>query len=199
MQSRLNAAALIVCALSFSITVAHAKPLRHTQKEFTQSSCDNNGRCSGMAALSPEPVDRRQSRRHKSRHHDAPVRAYLATVNTAAGIPITCHPSACSKFQALIAALVAQGNKPRFITCYARGHKSGSNHAWGGACDIDQTGWGRTSGFMYRAGAAIRAAGLYDGCSFRDCGHVEAMRGLHNHPPNIYAAVAKFKEEQESR
>ena len=121
----------------------------------------------------------------------------LVTVNTAAGIKITVHPAFAHKFQALIASLVAQGHKPRFITCYARGHVSGSNHHWGGACDIDQTAWNRTSGFMYHAGNAIRSAGLYDGCSFRDCGHVEAMRGTHNSPPNLYASMETFKTRQQ--
>lgn len=120
----------------------------------------------------------------------------LVTVSTAAGIKITVHPAFADKFQSFISDLVRQGHKPRFITCYARGHVPGSNHHWGGACDIDQTGWNRTSGFMYHAGAAIRANGLHDGCSFRDCGHVEAMRGTHNRPPNLYAAVEKFKQQQ---
>jgi hypothetical protein len=35
-------------------------------------------------------------------------------------------------------------------------------------------------------------AGLYNGCSFRDCGHVEAVRGTHNRAPNLYAAMEKF-------
>lgn len=122
----------------------------------------------------------------------------LITIDTAANIKITVHPYYADKFRSFIAELVAQGHKPRFITCYARGHKSGSNHAWGGACDIDQTGWGRTSSFMYHAKSTIHSAGLYDGCSFGDCGHVEAMRGLHNRPPNIYAAVAKFKSERDN-
>jgi hypothetical protein len=42
----------------------------------------------------------------------------------------------------------------------------------------------------------IKQAGLYDGCSFRDCGHIEAVRGTHNRAPNLYAAIEKFKTEQ---
>jgi hypothetical protein len=42
----------------------------------------------------------------------------------------------------------------------------------------------------------VKQAGLYSGCAFRDCGHVEAVRGLHNRAPNLYAAIEKFKSEQ---
>ena len=117
-------------------------------------------------------------------------------VPTAANIDITIHASAATKVQGLIGSLVAQGHRPKFITCFARGHKPGSNHGIGMACDIDQTAWNRTSGYMYRAGAAIRSAGLYDGCSFGDCGHIEAVRGLHNKAPNLYASMEKFKTAQ---
>lgn len=131
----------------------------------------------------------------RPRHHRAVTSAVpgLVTVDTAAGLKITVNAYYADKFKALIADLVAQGHKPRFITCYARGHKSGSNHAWGGACDIDQTAWGKTSAFMYRADATIARHGLYSGSAFRDWGHVEAKRGLHNFPPNLYAAVERFK------
>jgi len=141
-------------------------------------------------------ADARHHRHHARNNvaHDANGnRAGLVTVNTAADLKITVHPAFAAKFQAFISELVAQGHKPRFITCYARGHKPGSNHAWGGACDVDQTSWGRTSGFMYHAHATIRSAGLFDGCDFGDCGHVEVMKGLHNHPPAFYAATAQFK------
>lgn len=121
----------------------------------------------------------------------------LVTVDTAAGIKITVNAYYADKFKALIADLVSQGHKPRFITCYARGHKSGSNHGWGGACDIDQTSWGKTSAFMYHADATIERHGLYSGSAFRDWGHVEAKRGLHNSPPNLYAVVEKFKSERQ--
>ena len=146
------------------------------------------------ALLASVSIADAKHRHHHARAHITDANGNLVTVQTAAGIPIKVHPAFASKFQSLIATLVAEGHKPRFITCYARGHKSGSNHAWGGACDIDQTGWGRTSAFMYHAGSAIKSAGLYDGCSFRDCGHVEAMRGLHNTPPNLYQAVATYKD-----
>src|SRR5262245_27140088 len=84
----------------------------------------------------------------------------------------------------------------RINKCYSRGgHVSGSNHYIGAACD-NQTGWNKAPGYMYHVGDLIRQAGLYDGCRFGDCGHVAAVRGTHNRPPNLYAAIEKFKSEQ---
>jgi hypothetical protein len=37
----------------------------------------------------------------------------------------------------------------------------------------------------------VKKAGLYNGCSFHDCGHVEAILGTHNRAPNLYAAMEK--------
>src|SRR5262249_20469064 len=71
----------------------------------------------------------------------------------------------------------------------------GSNHYIGAACDI-QTGWNRGPEFVYHMSDIVKQAGLYDGCTFRDCGHVEALRGTHNRAPNLYAAMEKFKSEQ---
>ena len=50
--------------------------------------------------------------------------------------------------------------------------------------------------FVYHMGDIVKKAGLYNGCSFHDCGHVEAIRGTHNRAPNLYAAMEKFKAEQ---
>jgi hypothetical protein len=101
----------------------------------------------------------------------------LVTVQTAAGIPITVSSEIAGRMQALIADLVSAGYRPRHIGCYAgHGHIPGSRHHSGNACDFDQTGWNRTSGFMYHAGAIIARHGLRDGCTFRgrrDCGHVD--------------------------
>jgi len=46
--------------------------------------------------------------------------------------------------------------------------------------------------FVYHMNDIVVQAGLYNGCSFRDCGHVEAVRGTHNRAPNLYAAMEKF-------
>lgn len=110
-------------------------------------------------------------------------------VQTAYGISICVDPTHASKFVAFFASLKARGCEVKEIVCQAYGHAPGSNHIGGGACDVDQRSRNRTSACMYHASDLIRAAGLYDGCSFRDCGHVEAMRGLgHYGTTQTYAA-----------
>lgn len=98
----------------------------------------------------------------------------IVTVQTAVGLPITVASGLAGRFQALIADFAAQGYRPRHIGCFARGgHVRNSRHYAGAACDFDQSGWGRTAGFMYHAHAIIVAHGFRDGCDFRDCGHVD--------------------------
>jgi hypothetical protein len=123
----------------------------------------------------------------------------MVTVRTAYGFDITVHPAYASKFQKFFALLKERGYKvPANITrCWGpQGtHVAGSNHYIGAACDI-QTGWNRGPEFVYHMNDIVKQAGLYNGCSFRDCGHVEAVRGTHNLAPNLYAALEKFKSEQ---
>lgn len=124
----------------------------------------------------------------------------MVKVKTVQGLYLTVHPAYAHKFLRLFEILDQNGvNVPKgMVGCYARGHHvSGSNHYIGAACDI-QTGWNRTIPAMYHAGKWIKQAGLYDGCDFGDCGHVEAIKGTHNARklPNIYAALAKFKADE---
>ena len=133
------------------------------------------------------------------------TRGGMVRVTTAYGFPITVHPAYAAKFQRFFLLLKESGHKmpDRLVRvfnaglgCFARGgHVSGSNHYIGAACDI-QWGWNQAPSFMYHVGNLIRQAGLYDGCSFRDCGHVEAVRGTHNRAPNLYASIEKFKAAQ---
>ncbi|MGA9515875.1 MAG: hypothetical protein WBV51_20260 [Pseudolabrys sp.] len=120
----------------------------------------------------------------------------MVTVQTAYGFKITAHPAYASKFQKFFALLKERGYKvPAHMTkCWAPHgtHVAGSNHYIGAACDI-QTGWNRGPEFVYHMDEIVKKAGLYSGCTFRDCGHVEAVRGTHN---NFYAAMEKFKSEQ---
>lgn len=110
-------------------------------------------------------------------------------VDTAYGISICVDPTYASKFQSFFSALKESGCAVKEIGCQAYGHVRGSNHIGGGACDVDQRRKNVTSACMRNAGSLIRAAGLYDGCSFGDCGHVEAMRGLgHYGDTRTYAA-----------
>lgn len=100
--------------------------------------------------------------------------AGMVTVPTAAGISITVNPSFAPNITAFIADIVAQGYKPRHIGCFATGgHVANSRHYAGAACDLDQTGWGRTAAFMHHVSALAARHGLRDGCSFGDCGHID--------------------------
>ncbi len=122
----------------------------------------------------------------------------MIKVKTVQGFYLTVHPAYAHKFLRLF-EILAQNNiniPKEMVGCYSRrGHKPGSNHYIGAACDI-QTAWNKTIPEMYHAGKWIKQAGLYDGCSFGDCGHVEAVRGLRNKAPNLYASLQKFKADQ---
>jgi tetratricopeptide (TPR) repeat protein len=122
------------------------------------------------------PAQARHHHHHSNHKHraDAPYSGSgLVTVKTAVGA-ITVARHLAQRFQALIADLVAHGYRPRSVGCYATsGHVKNSRHYHGAACDIDQTGWGRTAPFMYHAGAIIRKHGFRDGCDFTDCGHID--------------------------
>ncbi len=111
----------------------------------------------------------------------------LVTVSTAAG-PITVASHLAGRFQALIADFVAAGYKPHSIGCAAHGgHVPNSRHYQGAACDFDQRGWGKTTGFMHQAHAIIARHGFRDGCSFGDCGHVDDGQSGHSGHSRRYA------------
>jgi hypothetical protein len=146
---------------------------------------DNNGRVVCHSSPAVPSGDRIARRRH---HPEPPVRRRLVDPNgspivrvtTAAGIEISVAASFAPKMQAFIADLVASGYKPRRIHCHARsGHVHGSLHYRGEACDFDQTGWNKTARAMYRVRAIAARHGLRDGCSFRDCGHIDSGGPLH--------------------
>ena len=163
------------------------------------ATCDNDGRCTTLK-VTASPSNHIGTSRRKSLHTvDANGNRSMVTVRTAYGFEITVHPAYASKFQKFFALLKERGYKvPANITrCWApRGtHVAGSNHYIGAACDI-QTGWNRGPELVYHMDEIVKQAGLYSGCAFRDCGHVEAVRGTHNTAPNLYAALEKFKSEQ---
>lgn len=129
------------------------------------------------------PADAKHHRHHKrhvARHTTGLPHGSLVTVPTAAGIRITVAASVAPRFQGFISDIVAAGYRPRHIGCYASGgHVPNSRHYAGAACDFDQSGWGRTASFMYHVRAIASAHGLRDGCSFRDCGHIDDGLNLH--------------------
>ena len=145
--------------------------------------CDNDGRCIEQRVTQAgvqqhravARLDVRHSRRHRAAHGTPQG---LITVSTAAGIDITVAPSFAPRIQGFIGDLVARGYRPSRIGCYstARSHVRNSNHFWGGACDFNQRGWGKTDRPMYRVADIARKWGLRDGCTFRDCGHIDMPR-----------------------
>jgi hypothetical protein len=183
-----------IAALSVLIVFSAEAGQLHQQNNVSPS-CDNDGHCATnvTASTSSKPSVR------KPQHGDADGNTMMVTVQTAYGFNITVNPAYASKFQKFFALLKERGYKvPANITkCWApRGtHVAGSNHYIGAACDI-QTGWNRGPEFVYHMSDFVEQAGLYNGCSFHDCGHVEAVRGTHNRAPNLYAAMEKFKSEQ---
>jgi len=119
----------------------------------------------------------------------------LVHVQTAAG-PITVASDVAGKFKGLIAALVAKGFKGG-VHCYASGgHVTHSLHYSGHACDFAQGGRNKTVSVMYHAGDLIRSAGLRDGCSFHDCGHVDTgLAVASRHHERRYTAYAARRHE----
>jgi hypothetical protein len=161
-------------------------------------SCDNDGHCTifDVNPSSSRKTPTLGKHRASERNHglDANGNGMMVSVETAYGFKITVHPAYASKFLKLFVLLKGRGYKvPGNITkCWTRWLQP---LYWGAACDI-QTGWNRGPAFVYHMSDIIKQAGLYDGCSFRDCGHIEAVRGTHNRAPNLYAAIEKFKTEQ---
>lgn len=122
------------------------------------------------------------------RHYAKAAPRGLVTVDTAAGIPITVSQRVAPKMQGFIRALVARGYHPHTITCFARGgHAPRSLHYRGEACDFDQGGRGRTASTMYHITLLATQFGLRDGCTFRDCGHIDAGPPLASHHYHRYA------------
>ena len=195
-----------LAAVSVLIALPAEAGQRHRQN-IVSPSCDNGARCTTLNVAAPTsnkaPSLRGRhigtSERKPRRVVDANGNSMMVTVRTAYGFNITVHPAYASKFQKFFALLKDRGYKvpANIVKCWApRGtHVGGSNHYIGAACDI-QTGWNRGPEFVYHMGDVVKQAGLYNGCSFHDCGHVEAIPGTHNRAPNFYAAMEKFKSEQ---
>jgi len=196
-----------VAALAAPIVLITLSAAAGPRQDNVSLSCNNDGRCTTLNVAAPasgkasgsHARNPATSARKPRRAVDANGNVTMVTVQTAYGFNITVHPGYAIKFQKFFALLKERGYKvPANITrCWAPGgtHVAGSNHYIGAACDI-QTGWNRGPEFVYHMGDIVKEAGLYNGCSFHDCGHVEAVRGTHNRAPNLYAAMEKFKSEQ---
>lgn len=122
----------------------------------------------------------------------------LIKVNTAAGISIKVSPAFAPKIQAVISDLVARGIKPKTIHCHATyGHVRGSRHYSGNACDFDfyKGCMGCSEKWTRKVGDIIAAHGLRDGCSFRDCGHIDdgAQLARRSYPRGEQQLAARTK------
>lgn len=169
---RKSALVTSVALLAASTLVASAHATHHHRRHVAHHS----------ATPSPAPASwfgdaaARDSRAREERDY---VGGGIVTVRTALGIPITVASSAASSFEGFFRDLAAAGYRPRQIHCLAHGgHVANSNHYWGGACDVDQSGRNRTDGFMYHVASIAARWGLRDGCSFGDCGHVDVPRNV---------------------
>lgn len=165
-------------ALALTLAVAASSAEARTRHINEISSFDRHALDGGgyvVAAVDPVKAKRTKGKRQKRDHVPTKFAAGMVTVPTAAGINITVAPSFAPKITGFIADLVARGYQPRRIHCYATGgHVRGSFHYRGEACDFEQRGWGKTAGPMYRVADLAAKHGLRDGCTFRDCGHIDA-------------------------
>jgi hypothetical protein len=200
-----SAGVRLIAFAAVGLLIAGSAGAGGQERSNTAPSCDNDGHCTTSSATPSSSMKtpifpaHRKSESHPDRVRDANGNSAVVSVETAYGFKITVHPAYASKFLKLFSLLKDHGyNVPGNITkCWSpRGTRvAGSNHYIGAACDI-QTGWNRGPDFVYHISNIIKQAGLYDGCSFRDCGHIEAVRGTHNKAPPLYAAIEKFKTEQ---
>jgi hypothetical protein len=106
---------------------------------------------------------------------------------TAAGIVAVSADNA-NRLVGAIDALVEAGFRgPVHCAAPYGTHVRNSLHHTGDACDMAQTGWGRSSAhIMYHASMILARFGVNDGCSFGDCGHIsvgsrEAHVGRYRH------------------
>lgn len=132
-------------------------------------------------------ADKRAGRqvRQAARQHYAPATGGtpggLVRVATAAG-PIEVNSGIADRMVGFIAEVWARGFRGA-VHCYAPvGHVYMSTHHSGGGCDFAQRARGRTHSVMYRVADVAARWGLRDGCSFRDCGHVDGG-SAYNAPP----------------
>src|SRR5215467_15751059 len=124
----------VVALVVLSVLVALPVEAAQRRQNSVSPSCDNDGRCTTLNAISSASSKTSSLRTHRSSHQavDANGNGIMVTVQTAYGFNITVHPAYASKFQKFYALLKEHGYKvdPRINKCYApRGtHVPGSNH-----------------------------------------------------------------------
>jgi hypothetical protein len=176
MQRSLIAAALVFASFLASAGAAAANP-RTGVTEF----CGDRYCSSGAPAATYSRGQPSRSVRgdHSSKRESCPY----STVQTAAG-PICINPEIASAMVGFISDVVDRGFKGR-VNCYStsRSHVARSLHKTAHACDFAQRGWNKTHRVMYRVTDLAARHSLRDGCTFRDCGHIDngpaVTRGHH--------------------
>ncbi|MGD9766597.1 MAG: hypothetical protein AB7U62_03055 [Pseudolabrys sp.] len=175
----------IAVALALAGVVALVTPAvarrAHVASIDAAMTCNNDGRCIYAAPANVRAL--KTLRRHGARHHDhrethAASQRGLVTIHTAAG-PVTVAPDFAPKISGFIGDVVARGFSGR-VKCFSlsKSHVPGSLHFSGNACDFAQRGWNKTVAVMYRVRDLAAKWGLRDGCSFRDCGHIDSGQAI---------------------
>lgn len=160
---------ILATVIALSMSAAHASPIE----------CGRFG-CSDWSRHAAPVV----SKRHHARHHAAHdangniADSRYCHPETAAGrITIACDLA--PKMVGFINDVVARGFRgPVHCLSYSKSHVAHSLHFRGEACDFAQRGWGRTVPVMRRVADLAAKWGLRDGCTFRDCGHVDSGRSI---------------------
>ena len=176
---------MIAASLALAGVVAFASPAEARRVRVASIDaamvCNNDGRCVYSVPVNIRAL--KASKRRAGQHYDhhetsAASRRGLITVHTAAG-PVTVHPAFAPKISGFIGDVVARGFAGR-VKCFSlsKSHVPGSLHFSGNACDFAQRGWNRTVAVMYRVRDLAAKWGLRDGCSFRDCGHIDSGQAL---------------------
>jgi hypothetical protein len=113
---------------------------------------------------------------------------------------IAVNSKHADNFVGAINALYDAGYRGPLNCAAAGGHVAGSKHYSGDACDL-QYGHNRAPKIMYHARTILAKFGLYDGCNFRDCGHIQYGVGLNtryasHHVKHRYAAARQQPQYQ---
>jgi hypothetical protein len=139
---------------------------------------------------------------HGTHHHAGGGGLYVCSgcvvKETKAG-PVAVSASDGNKLVEAINALWDEGFRGPVHCAAPNGtHVRHSLHHTGRACDMAQTGWGRSAAkIMYHASAILARFGVNDGCTFRDCGHISVgvqEAGLHHrhYAKRYHARYAHF-------
>jgi hypothetical protein len=204
-MTRALCTAAFVCALALSISAANAKPRHQMPRNESQalaycakdqsyrSVCPGQetrttARRTGRAAV----VDANGNRATRREAGVADARGYCHRETAAGTIIIACRLA--DRMTGFIGDVVARGFKGR-VKCFSTSasHVPHSLHFIAEACDFAQRGWGKTVAPMYRVADLARKWGLRDGCTFRDCGHIDSGRGVASVPWPARMAEIKAK------